>query len=136
MHGERHPETIVIAREFARVKQELEGHMVKEEQILFPYIKRLAASKLLGVAGTPSPFGSIRNPIAMMEAEHESAGATMDAVQSLSGRYTPPEDACMTFRTLYRELDDFERDLHTHIHLENNLLHPKAIRLEEELATA
>jgi regulator of cell morphogenesis and NO signaling len=132
-HGANHPETIRIAAIFDTVKADLEQHMMKEEQILFPYITRLSlAARNADGAGVPQ-FGTVRNPIAMMETEHENVGRDLEAIRALSADYTIPADACTTFTTLYRELDAFERDLHVHIHLENNILFPKALALEESL---
>ena len=133
VHGDRHPEAIEIANDFMRVAEELTSHMAKEENLLFPYIKQLAAAKLNGTAMNPSPFGTIQNPIKMMEMEHEMVGDVMENINNLAYGYTPPEDACTTFRLSYAKLKEFEDDLHQHIHLENNILFPKAIALEKEL---
>ena len=107
--------------------------MKKEEIILFPYIKKLLILKSENASVTPPPFGSVNNPIQMMESEHESAGDIFKEIARLTKNYTPPEGACNTFRALYAKLEEFEQDLHQHIHLENNILHPKAIQLEKEL---
>ncbi len=133
VHGERHPETISIARIFDDVREELEGHMFKEEQILFPFIKSMVRLKTQNERMNGVPFGSVRNPISMMEMEHESAGSAMQEIRKLGNGLVPPDDACNTFRVLYQELDEFERDLHEHIHLENNILFPEAIVIEKEL---
>ena len=133
VHGERHPETVAIARHFDAIADEMTHHMLKEERVLFPYITALAAAARTGVRLVPAPFGSAANPIRMMEAEHESAGATMAEIRRLSGNYEPPGDACTTFKVSYQELEAFESDLHRHVHLENNILFPKALRLEAEL---
>lgn len=132
VHGERHPEAAEIARVFEDVAQELTHHMMKEERILFPYIRELAAETRANRPMPPSPFGSIQNPIRMMEMEHESAGGATARIRQLSGNYTPPDDACSTYRVTYQELQEFERDLHQHVHLENNILFPKALELERE----
>ncbi len=79
------------------------------------------------------PFGTIANPINMMEAEHTSAGSSMEAIETLSSRFTVPADACMSYRVLFSKLKEFQQDLHQHIHLENNILFPKALELEAEL---
>jgi regulator of cell morphogenesis and NO signaling len=136
-HGQAHPEAREIAEIFLQVKLELEQHLMKEERILFPYILQMAAAERDGATAGGGGFGTVRNPIAMMEQEHDGAGLAFERIRRLSGGYAPPEDACTTFRLLFRELEEFERDLHMHIHLENNVLHPRAIALEEELfATA
>lgn len=136
VHGDNHPETREIASVFMEVKAELEQHLVKEERILFPYIKHLAAAEDGRAAYDENNIGGVHGPIAMMEQEHDRAGLAFDRMRTLSGDFTPPEDACTTFRLLYRELDEFERDLHMHIHLENNVLHPRAAQLEQRIAAA
>lgn len=133
VHGESSPETIEIASRFQRVADELTSHMKKEEEILFPYIKRMvAAQKENKKIETPS-FGTIKNPINMMEAEHDAAGDDIERIHELSNDFEPPASACSTFRVLYSKLDEFEKDLHQHIHLENNILFKKVIVLEEEI---
>ena len=134
VHGSNHPETLRIADLFLAVREELEMHMMKEERILFPYIKQLHEGKENNESVTPPPFGSIQNPIRMMEAEHENAGDAMNKIRELSSNFSAPEDACNTFKALYSELKEFEEDLHKHIHLENNILFPKSIMLEKELS--
>jgi len=133
VHGERHPEVIRIAEKFAIVAEELQHHMLKEERILFPYIKSLVRSKTLKTAMPPPHFGSVENPIRMMEAEHQSAGNELYEIRSLSSSYAPPADACTTFKVSYLELQQFELDLHNHVHLENNILFPKAVVLEKQV---
>lgn len=133
VHGSNHPETIEIADLFLQVREELESHMMKEERVLFPYIKQIWNVKEKNEKLTPPPFGTIQNPIRMMEAEHVSAGDTMYKIRELSENFNPPADACNTFKALFSELKEFEEDLHKHIHLENNLLFPKSIELESEL---
>lgn len=133
VHGDRHPELVDIANYFNAVADELTMHMHKEEYILFPYIKQLADSKKNNTVLSPAPFGTIENPIRMMESEHVSAGGNMEKIRELSNVFTPPNDACASYRVLFAKLDEFEKDLHQHIHLENNILFPKAIALEKEL---
>jgi regulator of cell morphogenesis and NO signaling len=133
VHGANHPEVVEIARRFAIVAETLQNHMVKEEGILFPYVRSLVdAAERQSQVRMPS-FGSAQNPIRMMEAEHQAAGDEMYEIRALSSTYNPPEDACTTFKVTYKELDNFERDLHQHVHLENNILFPKAIALEAQL---
>ncbi len=133
VHGLRHPEVVKIAEHFAAVAEELMQHMKKEEMILFPYIRRLAAAKRSKMPMAPSPFGSITNPIAMMEREHANAGDGLYQIRDLSSNYQPPADACTTYQVSFRELEEFERDLHRHVHLENNILFPAAVELEQSL---
>jgi regulator of cell morphogenesis and NO signaling len=133
VHGDRHPELIEIEKHYREVSEELTMHMQKEEYILFPFIKKLALAKKNGETPEAPGFGTIENPIRMMEAEHVSAGENLEAARQLSNNYTLPEDACNSYRILFAKLDEFERDLHDHVHLENNILFPKAIQLEKEL---
>ena len=134
VHGEHHPPVIEILRLFTEVARELSSHMLKEEMVLFPYIKHLMAAKQSDNFPRPPHFGTVENPIHMMEMEHESAGTLLKEIATYSNNYTPPDWACNTFKALYAKLDEFEQDLHLHIHLENNILFPKAIQLEKELS--
>jgi regulator of cell morphogenesis and NO signaling len=132
-HGANHAEVIKISELFSGIQAELEIHMQKEELMLFPYIKYLLEAERNSDAVSIPPFGTIENPIKVMEKEHDSAGRVMDEINSLSNSYSIPEDTCTTYSVLYQELKDFENDLHKHIHLENNILFPKAIELENKL---
>lgn len=136
VHGERHPEMKEVADIMGVVANDMQHHMLKEERILFPYIEALAGAVRAGASFAASPFGTVRNPIAMMEQEHESAGSLMEEVRRLTAGYTLPEDGCTTYRVTLQELEEFERDLHRHVHLENNILFPKGIALEERRAAA
>lgn len=131
VHGDRHPELQEIYRNFCDVAEELTAHMPKEEHVLFPYIKQLNEAKKLGISIDRPGFGTIQNPIKMMEMEHISAGTSMDKAKELSNNFTPPEGACATYTVLFLKLSEFETDLHHHIHLENNILFKKAIELEK-----
>jgi regulator of cell morphogenesis and NO signaling len=133
VHGTHHPEVIEIAKLYLEVAEELNLHMQKEEQVLFPYIKSLVQAKRQGFPIERPPFGSIANPIQMMEDEHIMAGGIMDKIKELSQQFTPPEGACNSFRVLYGKLNEYELDLHHHIHLENNILFHGALELEQEL---
>jgi regulator of cell morphogenesis and NO signaling len=133
VHGEHHPPVIEIERLYRIVRNELLQHMQKEERILFPYIKKIVQAKNDRTTILESSFGSIKNPINMMEAEHEQAGNILKEIANLTMNYTPPEWACNTFKALYAKLDEFEQDLHLHVHLENNILFPKAIEMENSL---
>ncbi|MBR9979173.1 MAG: iron-sulfur cluster repair di-iron protein [Bacteroidetes bacterium] len=133
VHGDTHPEVRDIAGVFQQVQMELESHMMKEERILFPYIRQLAAAEREEGPVFSSGFGSVQNPIDMMEQEHDSVGLAFDHMRTLANDFTPPAEACTTYQLFYRELDEFERDLHLHIHLENNVLHPRALAMEERL---
>lgn len=131
VHGENHPPVLEIERLYNQVKNELLQHMQKEERILFPYIKELIKLKKENCPIINSHFGSVRNPINMMNAEHEMAGDKFKEIANLTMNYVPPEWACNTFKALYAKLNEFEQDLHLHVHLENNILFPKAIELEK-----
>jgi regulator of cell morphogenesis and NO signaling len=131
VHGKNHPELIDVAERILSITSDMANHMMKEERVLFPYIKGLAAAARGEEEFQPAPFGSIANPIRMMEAEHERAGDTMGTIRSETDEYNPPEDACTTYRVTLQELQEFERDLHSHVHLENNILFPRAIALEK-----
>lgn len=133
VHGEYHPELIKVHQLVEAVNAELTAHMHKEEQILFPYIKQIVSAKNHSQRLEKSPFGTVQNPINMMEMEHESVGNNLDALRECTNNYSLPEDACASYSLLYRMLDEFEEDLHLHIHLENNILFPKALNLEKSL---
>jgi regulator of cell morphogenesis and NO signaling len=133
VHGERHPEVKAIAETFENVAREMTQHMAKEEQVLFPYIVDMVAAARGGRPAPSAPFGVVANPIRMMESEHQAAGDAMASIRNLSGGYTPPEDACTTFKVTYQELRAFEADLHQHVHLENNILFPKSLALERQV---
>lgn len=130
VHGQHYTEVVEVNKLFHEVANELLSHLQKEEQVLFPFIKQLAQAETTEVS---SPFGSVNNPIGMMEHEHEGAGNIFKEIARLTNDYTPPPEACNTFRALYSKLEEFEQDLHLHIHLENNILHPKAIALEKQM---
>lgn len=135
-HGERHPETIRIRDLFEVVAKELAHHLQKEEQILFPHIAKLYKAKYQNASKPQAPFGTVQNPIRMMEMEHEEAGEILKTIRSLSDDYTPPQGACNTYKASYAELKEFEEDLHKHIHLENHILHGIALSLEREVLGA
>lgn len=133
VHGHHYTETVEINNLFHDLSNELDMHMQKEENILFPFIKVIGKAKKDGTPLAPPPFGSIQNPINMMEAEHTDAGDILRKIAELSNNYTPPSGACNTFRALYSKLEEYQNDLFQHIHLENNILFPKAIKFEQEL---
>ena len=132
-HGERHPELVRIADIFTEIKHDFESHMMKEEGILFPRIKMIEAI-YTGISKDHTAL-SIGGPIQMMMAEHENAGTLMQEVRKLSSDYTPPSDACTTYRVAFMELQEFELDLHQHVHLENNILFPKATEMFNTIAS-
>ena len=107
--------------------------MVKEEQVLFPYVRSLAEAGDDDLGRGRSPFGTVANPIRMMEREHEEAGEALRLIRALTNDYTTPDDGCATYAVTMSELREFERDLHRHVHLENNVLFPAALRIEGHL---
>jgi len=131
VHGQQHPELIRIHELVEEVIDEMSSHMIKEEKILFPYIKELVSAN--NGEAHASQLGSVKNPINMMEMEHELVGKNMEEIRQLSNDYTLPEDACASYSLLFRMLEEFEDDLHLHIHLENNILFPKALEVEKKL---
>ena len=133
VHGERHPELHEITKHFNLTAGELTMHMKKEELILFPWIRKMVKALQQGEILDRPHFGSVKNPIAGMMQEHVNEGERFMLIAALSSDYTPPEDACNTYRVTFSILQEFENDLHRHIHLENNILFPKAEHLEQEL---
>jgi regulator of cell morphogenesis and NO signaling len=133
-HGDRHPELDEVRKTFVDLQDELLGHMVKEENVLFPFIDDLARANRNGQRPMRGPFGTILNPVRVMESDHALAGELMARLRVLTNGYEPPPDACATYRVCYLELARFERDLHAHVHLENNILFPRAVELESSLA--
>jgi regulator of cell morphogenesis and NO signaling len=125
VHGSHAPETIEILRIFAGLRLELQDHTMKEERILFPWIRHVEQGK--GADGLP---GSMANPVRCMEAEHDEAGRALEALRRLSDDFQPPADACNTWRVLYASLEVLEQDMHEHIHKENSILFPRALALE------
>jgi regulator of cell morphogenesis and NO signaling len=132
VHGGRHPELARVNAYFQQVVTDLSQHMVKEEQVLFPYVRDLAeAGDACG--RTRSPFGTVANPIRMMEREHQEVGDALRLIRELTRGYAAPADGCTTYAIAMAELQQFERDLHRHVHLENNVLFPAALRIEGRL---
>lgn len=134
VHGAGHPELFKINELFTAGAGELSQHMKKEELMLFPFIKRMVKTKEAnGVLSQPS-FGTVSNPIAMMMQEHDNEGERFREIAILTNNYTAPSDGCTTYKVTFAMLKEFEEDLHKHIHLENNILFPKAVIFEQEFA--
>lgn len=131
VHGAHHPELTKIASMFRNMVELLESHMVKEESTLFPYVKQLVAAQKKGIKIEKPPFQTIQNPINQMEKEHDDAGTEMEMIRKLSQNFLVPEDGCNTYRVTYAKLEEFEKDLHQHVHLENNILFKKALAVEQ-----
>ena len=126
-HSDLHPELLPIQEKFADLAAELTQHMMKEERVLFPYLKALASG-----GQAQSCFGAVQNPIRVMMAEHENAGDLLVQIRTLTNNYQLPDGACKSYQVLYDALHGFERDLHQHVHLENNILFPQAMKAAAE----
>lgn len=133
VHGQRHPELLEITTLFIGCAKDMAAHMKKEELILFPFIKRMVKAKMEGTSIASPQFATVENPIALMKHDHEAEGDRFRKIVELTDNYTPPADACNTYRVTFAMLEEFEKDLHLHIHLENNILFPEAIKLEKTL---
>ena len=131
VHGGRHPELHGIRERFITTAGELAMHMKKEELMLFPYIRRMVKAQNEQTELRPAPFGTIRNPVNAMMSDHEAEGERFREMEEMSNHFTPPEDACNTYKVTFALLKEFQEDLYLHIHLENNILFPKSIELEE-----
>lgn len=136
VHGSNHPELLEVEELFLGSAGELTAHMKKEEFILFPFVKKLVAVQEGTTEMTPGHFGTVANPIEMMMEEHAAEGERFRKIAELTNDYTPPAGACTTYMVTFSLLKEFEQDLHLHIHLENNILFPKAIELEKTLVYA
>lgn len=133
VHGSRHPELLEVNKLFNETAAELTQHMVKEERMLFPHIKALESATSKNEKIEKAPFGTVSNPIEMMMQEHTNEGDRFVRIAELTNNYTPPADACNTYKVTFQTLKEFEQDLHRHIHLENNILFPKAVELEKKM---
>lgn len=134
-HGEEHPYLFQVAEQFAALRDELGQHMFKEERILFPYVRDLAEHEAAR-GGVRSPFGSVENPIRMMERDHDDAIRALKTIRELTNNFSTPPDVCTGYGLGMGELEAFEHDLLEHIHLENDILFPAALELEQRLAIA
>ena len=134
VHGANHPELFQINELFTECAGELAQHMKKEELMLFPFIKKMIKAKETEEDLMQPPFGTVSNPIAMMMHEHDTEGERFREIASLTNDYTAPSDGCTTYKVTFAMLKEFEENLHTHIHLENNILFPKAMVLEKEFS--
>ncbi len=132
-HGARHPELFDLRTTFRALADDLTVHMKKEEMVLFPFIKVLAAVVSTNLPIAEPHFKTVRNPVRMMMSEHDAAGDLLRQMRELSADFTLPDGACPSFAALYFGLEELEKDLHRHIHLENNVLFPQAVRLEREV---
>ncbi len=135
-HGDTQAHLPAMQKALAQLDDELIHHLGKEEHVLFPYIAKLEAAVASGSATPDACFGAVANPIAMMTSEHDAAGAWLAEIRRLSDNFTTPIGACPTYHAYYDGLQEFEQDLHQHIHLENNILFPRAISLESSAISA
>lgn len=133
VHGDKYPYLKEVEMLFEQTSTELINHMKKEENILFPYIKELVNSKLNQEELFEPHFKSVVNPIFMMKNEHQNEGERFEKISELTNNFTPVEGACNTHKITYELLKEFQENLHQHIHLENNILFPKSILLEESI---
>lgn len=130
-HGGNHADSLVpLNATFGALRAELEAHLMKEEMVLFPMIRGLAAARQAGRPAPAAHCGSVNNPIRVMEHEHDNAGEAVAAMRRITGDYALPAGACNTYAALFHGLAELEADLHRHIHLENNILFPRAAALE------
>ncbi|EDM37728.1 hypothetical protein PBAL39_14924 [Pedobacter sp. BAL39] len=136
VHGAEHPELVKVAELFGIVANELISHLMKEERMLFPFIKELHAAQINGTQIPPTVFGDVSNPIQMMESEHEQAGDILRSIREITNNFALPQEACNSYTILFKKLEEFENDLHRHVHLENNILFPKTLAVKKELESA
>jgi regulator of cell morphogenesis and NO signaling len=132
-HGANHPELRNIGDVFQEMCADLTPHMAKEENVLFPYLEELEASLLQNRPAPFAPFGTVKNPVRMMMMEHDTVGDLLRELRLLTADYAVPTDGCISYQTLYQALEAFEQDLHQHIHLENNILFPRAVEMEDKV---
>jgi regulator of cell morphogenesis and NO signaling len=132
-HGENHDELHALEELFGALCSELAPHLQKEERMLFPYIKELEDFRVESAKAPTSCFGTVRNPVGVMMREHDAAGDILRSLREISRDYEVPEGACPSYTALLTRLEAFEKDLHQHIHLENNVLFPRAVALENEI---
>ena len=131
-HGRNHPELVELTMMMKELYVDFESHMMKEEKMLFPFIRQIAHATTL----PPVPFGTVRNPVSVMCAEHDATGEFLEKLRKLTNNYELPDDACTSYQTLFANLQALESDTHVHVHKENNILFPKTIEKENELGAS
>ena len=131
VHGQNHPELLALKPLFRELSNDLAPHMFKEERVLFPYITQLEEATTNNRPMPMPPFATVRNPVRMMMMEHDTAGDLLRKIRETTKDFATPPDACISYQTLYRAMEALEQDLHQHIHLENNILFPRAVEMEE-----
>jgi regulator of cell morphogenesis and NO signaling len=132
VHGQRRPELAEVASLVHELTQDLLPHMLKEEQVLFPYVGQLERSASTGEPAPTPFFGTVKNPVRMMMLEHDRVGELLARLREVTDAFTPPDSACFSYRELYRRLSEFESRTHEHVHIENNLYFPRAVALEDQ----
>ena len=132
-HGAHHDELFALQKSFTALCDDLTPHMRKEETMLFPFIKHLEMSAANNLSSPRPPFKTVKNPVRMMMIEHDTAGDFLRKMREITKDYALPEGACPSFQALYFGLEELEKDLHRHIHLENNVLFPDAVKLEQKV---
>ena len=136
VHGERRPELAEVVSLLRDLTNDMVPHMLKEEQVLFPYVEQLEEA-IAGDQPAPTPFfGTVKNPVRMMMLEHDRVGELLASLRAVTDDYTPPESACFSYRELYRRLAELEQRTHQHVHVENNIYFPRAVALEEQAGNA
>lgn len=133
-HGKNHPELTRVQSIFEGLSQEMRMHMMKEEQLLFPYIADMEEAVRSKHRPPSAMFGTVQNPVAAMIIEHEASGQALEKIREITNGYTVPPDGCPSYRALYQALPAFTADMHQHIHLENNILFPRSVELESDLS--
>jgi len=134
VYGEKDAATLSsLPQVYEGLRDELESHLAKEEQILFPFVERIESLSMNKQPLPALPFGSIGNPIHCMEAEHDDAGNALRLMRTATNNYALPAHACVTYKALFDSLQDLEADLHMHIHLENNILFPRVVEMERKM---
>jgi regulator of cell morphogenesis and NO signaling len=133
-HGVNHPELAGVRSIFEELSAELTAHMMKEEEMLFPYIAEMEEAARINRRPPTPMFGTVQNPVAAMIMEHEGAGQALEKIRELTKGYTVPPDGCASYQVLYQALPAFAADLHQHIHLENNILFPRSVELESNFS--
>ena len=134
VHGKNHPELTEASALVKRLGEDLNPHMLKEERVLFPYVVQLNRAATVKASAPFAPFGTVINPVRMMMMEHDAVGELLRELRGVTSDYAIPADVCISYKTLYEALEALEHDLHQHIHLENNILFPKAVELERTIA--
>ncbi len=133
VHGGHHPEVIRITAVFDKIATDLATHLIEEEDVFFPAVKRVKAAKIAGLTPETGDLELIQVALIRLHGEHQEIGDAVHTIRHLSNNYAIPDDVCNTFIVTYRELKEFEDDLHKHVHLENNILFPKAAAIVNQL---